>query len=262
MKYLSAIICLSILLSGCSLINEQGKQQDHVNSFTPHRVAHAGGGINNKTYTNSYEALNSNIEKGFHYFELDFTFTKDNQLVCLHDWNHSFKHFFGFETKERLTLREFEWLNSRSEFNHCTLEGLSDWMKKNPAAYIVTDVKDNNIKALKIMLQTLPDARTRLIPQMYKPKNLSKVKKLGFDQMVWALYRVSISNEEVVKWVKKHKGNMAIAMPEERARSSLPKKLARMSVPSYVHTINSPEKSREYMNTFGVTEIYTDFLQP
>ena len=162
-----------------------------------------------------------------------------------------------------MTLKEFKSLvNNKAEFNNCTLEGLSIWMKKNPSAYIVTDVKDSNIKALKIMLETLPDAKRRVIPQIYLPQNFSDVKKLGFEQIIWTLYRISISNEEVINWVKSFKEPIAITMPQNRAKSILPEKLKKMNVPTYVHTVNSPEESNEYLTAFGVTEIYTDFLQP
>ncbi|MCK4824891.1 sulfatase-like hydrolase/transferase, partial [bacterium] len=77
-------------------------------NFQPLRVAHAGGGIRGKTYTNSLDALDQNIENGFLYFELDFSFTKDGRLVCIHDWKKSFRRSFGFWTKEKPTVEAFE----------------------------------------------------------------------------------------------------------------------------------------------------------
>ena len=53
--------------------------------FEPLRVAHAGGGIDGETYTNSYEALDRAVNDGFRYLELDLSFTSDDQLVCIHD---------------------------------------------------------------------------------------------------------------------------------------------------------------------------------
>ncbi|HIL62954.1 MAG TPA: hypothetical protein EYG42_05830, partial [Porticoccaceae bacterium] len=47
------------------------------------RIAHAGGQIGNTTYTNSIDALNVNYDIGFRIFEMDFSFTSDQQLVCL-----------------------------------------------------------------------------------------------------------------------------------------------------------------------------------
>ena len=58
-----------------------------------------GEELEGKAYTNSFDALDQNIKNGFVYFEIDFSLTKDDQLVCLHDWKRSFKRSFGFETK-------------------------------------------------------------------------------------------------------------------------------------------------------------------
>ena len=120
----------------CQLLNESAK-------FQVLRIAHAGGGLGERTYTNSYEALDTNIKNGFKYFELDFVFTSDSRLVCLHDWERSFSRIFGLEIKHRLSLEQFEHLaDENEEFTNCTLEGLADWMRNNPSTFIVTDVKE------------------------------------------------------------------------------------------------------------------------
>jgi len=38
--------------------------------FQVHRIAHAGGGLGRTTYTNSYQALTTNINKGFKYMDM------------------------------------------------------------------------------------------------------------------------------------------------------------------------------------------------
>lgn len=78
---------------------------------TPLMIAHAGGGINSQNYSNSLEALEYNYQQGFRYFEIDFSWTSDAQLVCLHDWGKRFQKVFGHKTKQPLSLKEFEQLN-------------------------------------------------------------------------------------------------------------------------------------------------------
>ncbi len=234
-----------------------------LNNFIVDRIAHAGGGINGKKYTNSFEALSHNMTNGYKYFEIDFSFTKDGELVCLHDWKNSFKRSFGFTTDEKLTLKEFEHLvKSNSEFNKCTIYSLSEWMKLNPSATIITDVKEDNIKALKLVIATLPNATTNVIPQIYNPNNFDTIKSLGFDQIIWTLYRYDGSNEQVLAWVQKFSASFAVTMPKKRAKSTLPKELKNKNIPSYVHTINQVSEAKKYMNKHGITEIYTDFLVP
>lgn len=233
------------------------------NDFYAHRIAHAGGAINNRTYTNSINALNSNVKKGFQYFEIDFSFTKDKKLVCIHDWNQNFEQLFGFKTEKKLTFDEFNNLvKNKSEFQICTVYTLSEWMKKNPLATIITDVKGSNVSALKILLKTLPNAKVRVIPQVYKPENFNRIKKLGFKRIIWTLYRYKGTTEDVLGWVEKFPTPFAVSMPISKAKTILPKELKKRDISSYVHTVNTIEEAEKYFENFGITEIYTDFLQP
>lgn len=51
-------------------------------------IAHAGGGVENYTYTNSLESLNSSYEQGFRFFELDLEEGKHGEILATHDWTH------------------------------------------------------------------------------------------------------------------------------------------------------------------------------
>ena len=57
-------------------------KSDYSTSF----IAHAGGGIDGKTYTNSLEALNNSINNSFKLIELDLLVTDDNKIVAQHDF--------------------------------------------------------------------------------------------------------------------------------------------------------------------------------
>ena len=233
------------------------------NGFSAKRVAHAGGGIQGKTYTNSIDALNENIDKGFQYFEIDFSFTLDEELVCLHDWENSFIRSFGHETKIKVTLKDFDKLvKTRSKFQKCTSKTLAEWMAANPTAVIITDVKESNILALKKLLKVLPNAKNRVIPQVYYPENLSPVRELGFEKVIWTLYNYSGSNEDILKTLKDYNHPIAVTMPPGRVQSGLAIELKKMNIPTYVHTINDPNEARAYITEYGVSEIYTDFLPP
>ena len=230
-------------------------------SFKVERIAHAGGGVNGITYTNSYDALNLNISNGFKYFELDFSFTKDGQLVCLHDWANSFKRSFGFSTDKKVTLLEFKHLvATKSKFEKCTLDGLIVWMEKNPSAFIITDVKEDNVKALRIMAKTIPQSFGRIIPQIYAPENFKKVKNLGYKQIIWTIYRYQGEDKDILKWVENFEKPFAVAMPDYRAFTSLPEELQAKGVLSYAHTVNSASQKDRLLKKYSVSEIYTDFL--
>jgi glycerophosphoryl diester phosphodiesterase len=231
--------------------------------FIPKRIAHAGGGLGKLTYTNSYQALESNLEKGFEYFEIDFVFTSDGHLVCLHDWGPNFQRTFDFAVDESLPLSEFQRLVAQnSKFTNCTLEGLAEWMRRHPTAHIVTDVRGDNLQALRMISTVLEDSLDRVIPQIYRPRNFHTVRAMGYGQLIWTLYRYRGGNEQVVSQIEQWSPPLAITMPKKRAQSLLPTLLSARGIPTYVHTINSEEEMNRFIKELGVKEIYTDFLAP
>lgn len=50
-----------------------------------HLIAHAGGCINGKVYTNSKEAVINAIDNRFRYIEMDLYMTSEGDVVCSHD---------------------------------------------------------------------------------------------------------------------------------------------------------------------------------
>ena len=244
--FLFFIACFGFF-SRVYLLNTSGKY-----SFGPQRVAHAGGAIEGHTYTNSYEALSKNYSRGFRYFELDFSLTADGHIVCIHDWNESFTELFG----------------AGSKFESCTMPGLARWMRDHPAASIVTDIKSINhfgwteVDVLGEIFDKLPYSKSRVIPQLYFPENYNAIKEIGYKSIIWTLYRYEGANEEVISWVKELDGNLAVAMPKDRARTALPARLREMDVPTYVHTVNSLRSTAHFLHKRRVSNIYTDHIPP
>lgn len=153
------------------------------------RVAHAGGGYKGETYTDSIQALDTNSKK-FDLFEIDLSFTADDQLVCIHDWDSSAERTFGRKFDSPPTLKRFKELVSQHVlYENCTLETLVNWLNANPSKRVVTDVKDDNVQALKKLVNVYPEIRERIIPQIYHPREYSEVKRMGFDTIILTLYR-------------------------------------------------------------------------
>ena len=134
------------------------------------------------------------------------------------------------------------------------------WLDQNQSAFIITDVKNDNLKALELISQKVPDFEKKVIPQIYNPANYNKVKDMGYQQIIWTLYRYKGTDADVLKWADEFHGPFAITMPKTRAESNLPKQLAEKNISTYVHTVNSAEEADFFLDNFGVTEIYTDFL--
>lgn len=233
------------------------------NGFRIERVAHAGGGVDGMTYTNSYQALDSSFKRGFRYFEIDLDFTADKQLVCIHDWDEGFRRNFGYAVDDVPTLAEFEALTAiNSKATNCTLDGLMDWMAGHPQARLVTDIRADNIHALNTIVSELPEARSRVIPQIYDPLQYAAVKALGFEQVILTLYRYQGNLSDLSGQVQQWQGDFAITMPINVARTGFARHLRSLGIPSYVHTVNDRAQGAQLMQDQGVAEIYTDFLDP
>ncbi len=262
-KFITPIFFLIFIFFNCAFILNTAFG-NATSQFIVKRVAHAGGEINGKNYTNSLEALNFNRMRGFDYFEIDLAFTSDGHLVCLHDWGKSFRNIFGFNTPKKITLENFNFLiENKPKYRPCTLASLIRWMESNKNTTIITDVKGNNIKALTDISKKVHNFQRRIIPQIYDPKNYKLIKALGYQQIIWTLYRYKKNTNNVLKWVNSFKGPIAVTMPIKRAKSGLSEKLQKQKIPTYVHTINNYTYFKEILQKkYFVNEIYTDKLAP
>ena len=212
------------------------------------RVAHAGGGFNDMTYTNSIEALNANLEK-FNFFEIDFYFSKDDKLICTHNEKH-----------KNLNIKQYLKINLPHEV--CTYDRLTSWLKNNPNKTIITDVKDRNVDALKFISQNFENFNKNFIPQIYKINEYQKVKELGFDRIIFTMYKIQpkILNDQFFQRINSLK-LFAITMPQDLVLKGFANNVINKKTPIYTHTVNTNKKYFFYKYFLGIDEIYTDWLK-
>jgi phosphoglycerol transferase MdoB-like AlkP superfamily enzyme len=219
-------------------------------------VAHAGGELDGHTYTNSKDALDLSYENGIRLMEVDFEWTRDNRLVCVHSWDGFINKFFNVEVN-RYTYDEFKNFTMINNWTQLTPDILSQWMETHHDAYIVTDIKSNNIEGLRYLSDTFPHLINRIIPQIYKPEEYEPVKELGYENIIFTLYLMR-DKEEILDF--EHLDELlAVTMPEATAHTDLPKKLNDRGVYVYAHTINDMEKVSALIEN-GVSGFYTDSL--
>ncbi|MDQ8202320.1 glycerophosphodiester phosphodiesterase family protein [Pelagicoccus sp. SDUM812003] len=225
------------------------------------RVAHAGGGIGGEIYTNSKEAILSSLERGFELVELDFSWTADGALVCIHDWESNFSRLVGSEVPEPLDLEAFKQARNGAAFHLLTLLELKELMMENPRLKIVTDVKSNSLEALRLMAEEMPELASRIYPQIYRPNEYEIVRSLGFESIIWTLYNYS-HGKNIARIVEELEGRdlFAVCMPRDLVKDGHALRLSELGISTYAHTINSPAEWRELRDRWGVTQVYTDFL--
>ena len=240
------------------------------------RVAHAGGGYLGKTYTNSLDALTANI-KSFELFEIDLEWTSDKHLVCMHDWEESAAASFGKSFSSPPSLEEFQKLvDQQTAFKNCTFETLMVWLNQNPSKKIITDIKTDNVAALSWIAKHYPSHIQRFIPQIYQREEYKAVKDLGYKDIIFTFYKFRGENNAIIASIdgmslyavtvskRKLKTKFEHFLESVKAPIFPPyliRKLTALNVPVYVHTVNDHQEWSRYQRS-GVTEIYTDWLEP
>lgn len=235
------------------------KPEDSAGSGFPDYIAHAGGLINGRAYTNSLEALNHNYTRGFRFFELDISWTTDRKLVLIHDWKGTLTNSFGVG-EGQLSLNAFSALIDRDGLTQMTIPQLAQWVSEHPDVSIVTDIKEDNISALKQIAQHYPQLAEHLVVQIYNNEEYEPVRQLGFDRIILTLYRSGYGDEEVLRSAAS-RTHVPVTMPVYRADAGLARKLKEFNVFVYVHTVNEPCAEVKLRN-MGVDGFYTDKLNP
>jgi len=228
--------------------------------LAPRLIAHAGGIGNHRTYTNSLEALDNSVARRFTAVEVDLSWTSDDHLVLMHDWDREFVKLFD-RSPGRLTVAEFCSIPSAHGLTHLSLEDLGNWLVEHPDILIVTDIKERNIDGLRLLAQEFPKQLHRIVPQIYRPESYLEVRRIGYDHVIFTLYKSDLSDQRVIDFATDNP-LFGVTMPIRHAMEGiLPAELAENGVRVFVHTVNDyPTMNR--LRTHGVYGVYTDWLSP
>ncbi len=256
------------------LIDNFKKDKDY--SFTENKlVAHAMGGIDNITITNSLEAFLENYEKGFRVFEVDLQYTIDGKLVAVHDFGNPYKNRLYYKYDESLqkgyvTYEEFKNNVVFGGYTPLDFADIINLMKEYEDIYIITDTKyteeSNIIRQFNDMIEIAKeiDERTlnRLIPQLYTYEMYDIVDSIyDFNSYVMTLYMLqNLDYNELANFVYE-KGIGVVTMDEYTGTENLIHKLSDFGVKSYIHTINDIEVMDKFIKR-GAYGFYSDFINP
>lgn len=229
----------------------------------PQFILHMGGvTADGQTDTNSVEAADYSYECGYRWLELDFNWTSDGALVCIHDWGNWAKHQMGLSIATPTTLEEFERLNDTNpKFHSFTPALLDEWLQTHPDAMIVTDVKEDNVAAMEWLAEHYPDLRDRLVVQIYSFEEYAPIHALGYRNILLTMYRVSWADhhdfEALADFIRDN-GILAITMGASDNIRDVFDFLTGTGIPVYVYTVNEPIDQLIWI-TRGAAGIYTDY---
>ena len=220
-------------------------------------VLHAGGVTpEGAAGTNSLEALDLSYARGYRTLELDFCWTADNELVCVHDWQAWYSEYPG------VTLDLFRQINRRYGFQSLTLDTLADWMAAHPDVKIVTDAKERSTQAAELIARRYPGLRDQFIVQIYSTAEYQPVHDAGFDHIWITLYRMTWREKADPARVKDYlRGRQIEAVVFDWSLSEVKgyiKGMQSLGVPLYVHTINGLQ-AQNAVRAAGIRGIFTDY---
>ncbi|WP_051236324.1 phosphatidylinositol-specific phospholipase C/glycerophosphodiester phosphodiesterase family protein [Paenibacillus pinihumi] len=272
---LSLLIAVCLIWFGWGMVWSAGTPQaaaDNSGRWKENEwIAHALGGIQGSTYTNSYEAFMTNYHKGHRLFEVDLLQTTDGDLVARHDWSGSLQPDLAELSGRALTLPQFESSLIRGHYRPLSFPDILDLMQKYPDFYLITDTKETDRMKIEQQFITLvqearavdPALLDRIIPEIYSPEMYDAVMSIyPFPNKMYSIYKSAASAESIVEFVKE-KQFTAVAMPVYRVflNPNLVHALNQSGVQSYVHTVNSVPYMK-LLQGFGVHGFYTDSETP
>jgi len=226
-------------------------------------IIHAGGFIsdvegNTYTYSNSKEALLNLYNNGNKFCEIDFQISTDGQLVCIHEWKNL---FINNQTLTKATdLKTFLDGKIYNQFTPIWLGNIVDFIKEHEDFYIITDVKDDNINACKIIADYCPDLLDNFIIQIYHENEYNQITSLGFNNIIYTLYNTTSEEKNINALQTFAKNNPIIGFAFWNFwadNSTFLSALKETNVPLFIHTVNDTDLQKKYFD-IGITAIYTD----
>jgi glycerophosphoryl diester phosphodiesterase len=223
-------------------------------------IAHALGGIGHDHYVNSWEAFFHNYHRHFKLFEVDLTFTGDEQLVANHDWS-------GYEHPPN--YQAFMKSRVKGKYHPMDLNGVIWLLDHFPDIYIITDTKETDKdlirKQFTLLVQTVkkhnPVLLNRLIPEIYNPQMHQIVNEIHpFLHQIYSTYMLEAKPREIIDFMKSQHLRV-IALPIESVSKNYIQQLKKHDFVVLVHPINTYEQLH-HLKELGVSGVYTDVLTP
>ena len=266
-RYFIVVVAAAIFFVGVAVFNHIAKIEPV--PWEGYPVAHAMGGIDGYTYTNSLEAFEFNYGLGQRVFEVDMQLTADNRLVCSHDWEYSSVWCDNIPTEE-----EFLSTAVYGQYTALSIEDLLKLMQQYSDIYIVTDTKYSDpgtvTEQFKLITAAAADHAAepvldRIVVQIYNDDMLEAVRAVyGFPYIIYTLYQVWDGSPESFGHYLEFcddNGISHITMWDYCASPEILTMAGNYGIHILVHTVNDLEEARELIG-LGVENIYTDYITP
>jgi glycerophosphoryl diester phosphodiesterase len=225
-------------------------------------IRHAGGVTPDGTAdTNALEAIDQSYADGDYFLELDFSWTSDDEMVCIHDWHSRFSE--SIRDGSPLTLAEFEEIKIFGTYQVMTLPSLTLWLEEHPEVRIVTDIKYRSVQGLAKIAGEYPHLIDRFIPQIYSFDEYGPVREQGYRDIILTLYAMSYEDKTncplLVDFALEHP-LFAFTFDKTLANVRYVAGLMDAGIRLYTHTVNDADEIKDQL-AMGITGVYSDYHQ-
>ncbi|MFQ5560780.1 MAG: sulfatase-like hydrolase/transferase, partial [Nitrospinota bacterium] len=226
-------------------INRNGRDVDRF-------IAHAGGGIDGYTYTNSLESLNASYDRGFRIFEIDFRKTSDGYYVGAHDWK-LWSKATGYLGKLPPDINTFRKYKLYGVFTPLDMSKINTWFEVHQDAVLVTDkVNEPRDFSSKFI------DKERLMMELFTVESLREGLRLNLRAAMatWSLV-ATIPGDVVSTLLKIGVKYVAVSRREIKLNSKLLYKLKESGIKVYGFHVNyDPGKDEKFSVCHDMDFIY------
>ena len=246
---------------------------------TERLIYHACGGIDGISYTNSREAMESTLAAGNMFIEVDFLYTTDGHLVCLHNWTDMLPRWKYKDLKRKYkdkedqipetkyTLDQFLDKKVKDNFSGLTAADIVSYMKEYPELYIIVDTKEENPVAVIADLLKLCDFQAdiadRFIIQLYDRGQREKILELypfPRENFLFTCYKFDPLRVDEILELCREEQIRVVTVSHGIWEAETVNLFLKQGVTVFEHTVNLPEQVELSLEK-GIHGFYTDFLQ-
>lgn len=226
-------------------------------------ISHALGALDGEVHLNCLECFEESYAEGHRYFEADFVVASDGRIVLSHD---------GMEARFGLPpgFSSAQFMAQRLLGKYTPLDGpgLARLFREKTDWYLVSDVKTLNVPGLRELCRELEeggvDCTERVIPHLFSIDELAGARALGFENLVFAGYRLrdsAATAEAAIGLMRRAPEVFALSLPRSWWDAWGKDRLRPTPVPVFLHTVDGAKAAEGYLEQ-GVRGVYTDSLRP
>ena len=176
MKRLLQRLMISLLFS-CARPQEESKD------FSPQLIAHAGGVVDSCIYTNSREAMERSLAKGYRFIEFDLLFTSDSVLVAAHSWER-FNSMTGYEDWGDSVPAYSDFVSRKicGRYTPLSAREINSFFEQNDSLYLVTD----KVSDPEVLQEHFSSLKHRMVVEAFSFQHYCRLKSQGYFRVLYS----------------------------------------------------------------------------